>query len=198
MTILHVVPKVSGLAGDVYTASHYFSTDVAVGPGDEVDVGDRIRQTMETWYAIIAGQIRTAITALEIAIAIYDIATDIETHWFDTTWTFAGTNASESFPPQVSSTISFGTVGGQRPGQKRLWPFAETMANNGVLVSGAVTNMLTMGSAMTVPQVSTLGTTFTPGIRSTFGGLQFRALDGSVTVPDVVGTVRTRKPGIGT
>ena len=200
MTILHVVPKFVGLADDEYQASFYVETDLPVGLGDEGEVSDDLTDWLQDMFDNIAGQVRNVITAIEYAVFIYDLVTDTYTFFFDGGWTFTGTNsAAESFPPQMAATITAPVIGGGRPGQKRVIPFVETMANAGVLVAGAITNLLALGNRWVDPFAGAVSLNYTPGIVSRPEGAapSFKAFTGAVFVREQLGTMRKRKPGVG-
>lgn len=198
MTILHVVPKFNGLGGDTYTASYWLDVFPDIGAGDVVDVLLAVRTWLEDMYNQLEPAVSTLITAVEFALYVHDLVSGIDAPYADGNWSFAGTNTNESAAPQVSATVSAAVVGSPRPAQKRTIPFTEGVMSNGTLIAGWVTNLIAYGGTWFDGPTPAAGFTYQPGIRSVYGGTPvFRELSGTIAVPNTLGTVRSRKRGLG-
>lgn len=196
--ILHVVPKFVGLGSEEYQASFWLSVDPDPGLLDVPEVSINITDWLQDMYDTIVTLIKTTIVAVEYIVYIHDLITGLESYYFTGNWTFAGAASLEPTSPQIAPTISAPVIGRDRPGQKRMIPVQETMTNAGILTATAITalgNFATQWVAVRPPSVSF---TYTPGIVSRAPLPRvFAPFTGTTFVRDTVGTVRSRKRGLG-
>lgn len=198
MTVLHVVPKFSGENNDTYTASFWVDTSPVIDQADVVEVSSALTDWLQDMYDLVIPYVSTAITAVEYVVYIHDVLTRTDTPWFSGNWTFAGTLVAESLPPQSAATISAGLVGAARPAQKRMIPLTESGQNAGIINPGPLGANAAFGVQWVNGPTATATYSYTPGVPSTQNGvLQFRDLSGTVFARDILGSVRSRKPGIG-
>lgn len=198
MTILHVIPKFSGVGGDTYTASFWVDTDPVVDTADQLEVSTSLTDWLQDMYDLIIPYVSTAFTAVEYGVYIHDILTGSDTPWFQGNWAFTGTNTSEVLPPQSAVTISAGLAGAARPAQKRMIPITEAGQDAGTVNPTPLAAHAALGVVWAAGPLASATYTYTPGVPSRQNGvLQFRDLTGTIFARDTMGTVRSRKPGIG-
>lgn len=198
MTVLHVVPKFNADNGDTYTASFFVDTDPAVNTADQVEVAAALTDWLQDMYDLYAPYVNAALTAVEYLVYIHDVATGTDTPWFTGGWTFTGTDVGESLPPQASPTVSAYLSGAARPAQKRLPATTEARQDTGILTAGTLAALVNYAAEWMNGPTATATYSYTPGIPSTQNGVvQFRDLSGIAFVRSIMGTVATRKPGVG-
>lgn len=160
-----------------------------------------IEDFLEDFYGALVSQIPDNVT-LDLA-DVYEMEwNSTESQWevarnlgtVSPSVTFTATD--DPSPNVVSACLVASTAKPKVHGRKFLPAFAgdQTLDNN--LISAAVTAVLVAGSYWIADQTISAGNTLDPGVLSV-AVEAFRALT-AVTVNSIVGTMRTRKPGIGT
>jgi len=196
--ILHVVPKFVGLFAEEYQASFWLSVDPNPGPADVSEVAANITDWLQDMYDIYAPAVRNTITAIEYAVYIYDLLAGEESFYFTGGWTFTGTAAGDSTSPLVAPTISAGVLLRDRPGQKRMIPTMEAQVANGTANASLVSILGNFATQWVTVRPPSATFTYTPGILSKSPlPVTFAPFDGTTFVREVLGTARSRKPGIG-
>lgn len=197
MGILHVVPTFVGLGDDVYQASFWLDVDPTPDATDIAEISVNITDWLQDMYDNISAIVRTTITAAEYIVYFHDLVTGQDSFYFDGGWTFAGTTGGESFPPQVAATISAARIGNDRPGQKRMIPMSEGSAAQGIITAGSLASLGAFATQWVGVRPPSAGFTYTPGAPTTATPQTFHAFNGVVTVREDMGTVRSRKRGVG-
>lgn len=108
---------------------------------------------------------------------------------------FSPVNAGEGLPYQSSPYIIFKTQRPRSVGKKFLFPFAESEQDETILTSGAITNLVAFGVsallALTIGGDATLSPVI---VRTSFNTVLPLLV---AVVPDVLGSQKRRRPGVG-
>ena len=197
MTVLHIVPKFVAPGPSEFQASFWMQISPNYNPADQAEVSLNITDWLQDMYDIVIPMVRTVITATEYVCYVRDLLTGEDSELFTGNWTFAGTNSTDSQAPQVAATINARSLGSDRPAQKRMIPFTDNQMSEGILSAGTITNCLNFASQWTATRLPSANYTYTPGLVSKGSPQTFSAFTGVTAVNAAVGTVRSRKRGLG-
>jgi hypothetical protein len=197
MAILHVVPKFIGEGPQEYQASFWMELNQPPTVADIPEVSDNVRQWLEDMYSTIETAVRVVVLATEFAMYLHDLNTGLESHFADGAWSFQGTSTTDSEAPQIAATVSAKVSTRDRPAQKRMIPFTGARMSEGILTSAAITELAAFSFNWVVPRPASSNFTYTPGLVSVGAPGQFNPFTGVSTINTVVGTLRSRKRGVG-
>jgi hypothetical protein len=105
------------------------------------------------------------------------------------------TNTDDEFPNQISPVLVANTTRPKSRGRKFLMGFVETAAVAGDLVGAAITALTTALNHYLADETVTGSNVLSPGVPRAGVNTFLEFADGAVN--SVVGTMRTRKPGVG-
>lgn len=197
MTVVRIVPKFVAPGPSEFQGSFWMDVQPTPDLADLTELLTNWTDWLQDMYDTVAPIVQTTITAIEYAVYIHDLVTGIETHFADGGWTFAGTNPNKNMAPQVSATVSAKVVGRKRPAQKRMIPYNEGVADDGIFNVTGVANSLAFGAQWIGARPASTNYTYEPGLVSVGAPGQFNGFSGIVTANTAAGTVQSRKRGNG-
>lgn len=197
MAILHIVPKFVAPGPSEFQASFWMDVQPTPTLADVAEIQANITDWLQDMYDTVIPQVQSAITAIEYAMYIHNLLTGEDSFYANGNWTFTGTNSSDGLISQASATVSAGVLTRDRPAQKRMIPFAEAAQANSILSPGALTALGAFATQWISPRPASANFTYEPGLVSVGAPGQFNPFTGTVTVNTVLGTVRSRKRGVG-
>jgi hypothetical protein len=198
MSIAHIVAKFDGLQNEEYQGHFYLNITPDPGPNDIVEVSVNITDYLQDMYDNLVSAVRTAITAVEYTVYLIDLVNEVENFYFDGGWTFTGAvSGDQATSPQIAPTITAPVLGGRRPGQKRMIPITENNVNEGILSVNATAALDLFAGVWTGTRPASASFSYQTGILSRVSPWEFRPFTGAFFTRAVVGTVGSRKLGVG-
>lgn len=159
-----------------------------------------LKIAMEAAYAAIAAQVKDDVTeqlsfvdrvAFNEITDTWEVVENIGTF----TPTFTPTNLNEGLPYQSAPYLIFKTGRPKTVGKKFLFPFAEDMQSDTILVASAITAMVAYGVQILLERSLGGDATLTAGVPRTGIDSWWNFL--VAVVGDVLGSQKRRRPGVG-
>lgn len=177
----------------------YWQTAFAT-PQAKGDVIDAIEVFIEDFYGDMAAQVVSSVVAgaLDVAVLGWDGAaakwlTEEVLGTASPSITFTGTG--DSLPNAVAPTITAKTDRPRSNGRKAILPFAESQCADNTLTSGALSQLAVVAADWMLLIIMDASNSLLPVIYRR-GVNEILELN-SASVPSIVGSMRTRKPGVG-